>query len=154
LNIRILVTPTPPFTVVHANKAFLIFSGLESHDVIGHASESLLHHVQPVQGTTTTTSGLVGWMTQRSTMPPLPCHVRVVPIVDRSSKTASMTHILLQVQQVEHVLANAMLAVATTTTTTASIKVDPSNSNLNHNNKGMPPTSTNHQGHAILGMIG
>lgn len=160
--------------MVHANKAFLVFSGLESHDVIGQAVESLLQNVQQVQDTSVSTANddtttannvansnnFVGWMAQehRQSMPQLPCHVRVVPVVDRrnnnaassASKTTSMSHIVLQVQQLEHVLSNAMVASVAASAAASNLTNTPA---MDVDIKSASPPTNSSPGH-IFGMIG
>ena len=89
---RIVCQSTPPFAIVHVNKAFLQLSHVESDEVIGFPVETI---VRNVHGDDEYWSGeLLG--------DAKPCQIRVVPVVDRSNQSRQtryprLSHILVVV---------------------------------------------------------
>ena len=97
---RLIALSTPPFCIVHANKAFSIFSGMESANVIGKPVESILQVVQDISeaascGSLDTDAFLESEL-QGSNQA---CQLRVIPIMDQSRHLQQgMSHILIRIQ--------------------------------------------------------
>lgn len=99
---RVITLSTPPFCVVHANKAFSLFSGLEAGDVIGHSVESLLHVLQdatvapsqfPHSGYLRAPNG------QEVQQPKKYCRMQVSPISERVRNTkGGISHLLVRIK--------------------------------------------------------
>ncbi|KAL3924389.1 MAG: hypothetical protein SGILL_001079 [Bacillariaceae sp.] len=97
---QIIALSTPPFSIVHANKAFCEVSGLTHADVIGKPVDEILRMEQDIP------SALRGI----DSPPPLKsrfrisdqkaCQIHVDPITDRSQNTRGMTHILVKIDNV------------------------------------------------------
>lgn len=102
--------PTPPFAIVHVNKAFCTLSGFSHARVIGTPVEEVIQIVQEIPKASDvsgrhdadTGSSLRGrfllqlpkGMRRLSTM----CEVQVAPISDRSQRTRGMSHVLVTVK--------------------------------------------------------
>jgi hypothetical protein len=99
---RLVCQSTPPFGVVFANKAFLLLSGLrDSKYVIGKPIETILqvtHDMSQKHSTEDFLHGMIRFVNKT-------CHIRVVPVVDRSKRrrvrngrsAQFMSHILVPV---------------------------------------------------------
>jgi hypothetical protein len=99
---RLVCQSTPPFGVVFANKAFLLLSGLrDSKYVIGKPIETILQVTQDMSQNHSTEIFLHGMIRFVNKA----CHIRVVPVVDRSKRrrvrngrsAQFMSHILVPV---------------------------------------------------------
>jgi hypothetical protein len=106
---RLVTQPTPPFCVVHANKAFLVLAGLSTtRNVLGKPIETI---VQVSQEAANENDGNKNARTLRSTLllgeNSKACCIRVVPVLDRSKRqrllnkshqhSACMSHVLVRV---------------------------------------------------------
>ena len=98
---------TPPFVVVHANKAFCRLSGKASTDVIGRPVESL---AQMAQDTSEAESdnNFPSFLQTRLEGTSKACRLRVTPVVDHSSRAKNipgaitgMSHLLITFQDAE-----------------------------------------------------
>jgi PAS domain-containing protein len=103
--------PTPPFSIVHVNKAFCTISGLSHAQVIGSPVESVIQVVQEIPRVQTqnadamASAGLRGRFLlrpagrrQQDPRPSSACRIRVAPITDRSQDTRGMSHVLVTVE--------------------------------------------------------
>ena len=100
---RIITLSTPPFCVVHANKAFSMFSGLSNCTLVGKPIESILQVIQDIPTTylcsTPTTVESLGSQIVSSNKP---CQLRVVPITDRvRNSQGGMSHLLVKIEPSE-----------------------------------------------------
>ena len=103
--------PTPPFAVVHINKAFCTMTGLSAAQVIGSPVEKVIQVVQEIPKVSMsdlqdadTRADLRGQFLLRpaGTKDHLPmCEVHVAPITDRSQESRGMSHVLVKIKPVE-----------------------------------------------------
>ena len=103
--------PTPPFAVVHINKAFCTMTGLSPAQVIGIPVEKVIQVVQEIPKVSMsdlqdadTRKDLRGRFLLRpaGTKDRLPMiEVHVAPITDRSQESRGMSHVLVKVKPVE-----------------------------------------------------
>ena len=103
--------PTPPFAVVHINKAFCTMTGLSPAQVIGSPVEKVIQVVQEIPKVSMsdlqdadTRADLRGRFLLRpaGTKDLLPmCEVHVAPITDRSQESRGMSHVLVKIKPVE-----------------------------------------------------
>lgn len=108
---RVVTQSTPPFCIVHVNRAFLVLGGLFNQDsLIGHPIESMIHVVGDARTLQTTAGEEAPDSYMDSVLPQASnktCRIRVVPILDRSSKKSfisnhsysCMSHVLIRVQE-------------------------------------------------------
>jgi hypothetical protein len=92
----------PPFCVVHANKAFCMFSGKSSGDVIGKPIESIVQVVQDIsasKGPCEATDPVV-FLESRLFGSNQNCQARVIPVMDHSrcNPREGMSHLLIKIQ--------------------------------------------------------
>jgi hypothetical protein len=97
---RLIALSTPPFCIVHANKSFSMFSGMENASVIGKPVESILQVVQDTSETTSCgaldTDAFLESELQGSNQA---CQLRVIPIMDQSRHPQQgMSHLLIRIQ--------------------------------------------------------
>jgi PAS domain-containing protein len=89
---------TPPFCVVHANRAFCIFSGLSSGDIIGKPVESLLRVVVD-QDTRVLSLTVSGTLSSNFIFSKKPCQLHVIPVTEKfRNPRGGMSHLLVKVQ--------------------------------------------------------
>lgn len=103
--------PTPPFAVVHINKAFCAMTGLSPTQLIGAPVENVIQVVQEIPKVSIPDlqdadkrTDLRGRFLLRpaGTNRRLPiCKVHVAPITDRSQESRGMSHVLVKVNPVE-----------------------------------------------------
>jgi len=97
-NAQLITQSTPPFCVVHANKAFLSFSGLYNGDVLGKAIESVIEVLQEISSPSAELS-TKRYLNSRILSSKKSCQLLVTPITDllRNSQ-GGMSHILVNVE--------------------------------------------------------
>ena len=96
---RIVTTSTPPFSVVHANKAFLQKADCSSRDLIGNPIESIIHVTDVIPVTAGGQSqGVIieGVLSVAGSGEDKPCRIRVVPVTDRQS--SCLSHVMIQIE--------------------------------------------------------
>mmetsp|Transcript_13963 Transcript_13963/g.33508 ORF Transcript_13963/g.33508 Transcript_13963/m.33508 type:complete len:550 (+) Transcript_13963:352-2001(+) len=108
---QIITMPTPPFAVVHINKAFCTMTGLSPAQVIGSPVEKVIQVVQEIPKVSMsdlqdadTRADLRGRFLLRpaGTKDVLRmCEVHVAPITDRSQESRGMSHVLVKIKPVE-----------------------------------------------------
>lgn len=100
---RLVAQASPPFCVVHVNKAFLTLAGLRSsREVIGKPIESVVQVAQEITGQSHGTDYLQSVILASKNKA---CRIRVVPVVDRSKRrrltshrcTSYMSHVLVPI---------------------------------------------------------
>ena len=95
--------PTPPFSVVHVNKAFCTISGLTHAEVIGKPIEAMLKVVHDIPSEQTSLSCplksefLLSSSSSSNESNKL-CQLHISPITDRSQNTRGMTHVLIKIE--------------------------------------------------------
>lgn len=120
---RLVTQSTPPFCVVHVNRAFLLLAGLGAREhIIGKPVESMIQITQPIPKTENDAASAAptsaddddddGENDQRCLDSIISlhqnhtaCRIRVVPVVDRSRRrrisrnrrSSRMSHVLIQV---------------------------------------------------------
>jgi hypothetical protein len=104
---RVVTQPTPPFSIVFANKAFLTMAGFLPTDttIIGQPVESLLQISQEIIGSQTCSEGketanhLDGIL--RLVDAEKACRIRIAPVIDHTRRGHScVSHVLIQVSEV------------------------------------------------------
>jgi hypothetical protein len=135
--------PTPPFSIVHANKAFCTLSGLSHSQVIGMPIEAVLQVVQEIPHPLPAAAGdeptahfctsaaLKGRFILAPTLTSLAskkhrhhrrlCQIHVGPITDRSKNTRGMTHVLVKIGPRQDEEDQSMIGVGATVISTDSI---------------------------------
>lgn len=90
---RLVTMSTPPFSVVHANKAFLHVAGCQSCDIVGVPVESIFQvsSLEPLDSN----EGIAGILFESQLLnQDIHVNIRVIPVVDRRSMCLS--HVLVQ----------------------------------------------------------
>lgn len=103
---QLIALPSPPFSIVHANKAFSILSGLPNHEVIGKPLELILQVKQETTGAPRESNA----MTQDSSLQSelfsskKRCSLDVIPVNENNSEStrSGMTHLLVKVVPAGH----------------------------------------------------
>ena len=98
---------TPPFAIVHVNKAFCEVSGLTHADVTGKPVEEILQ-VEDTIPAADRGANSAGPLKSRFLVSDCKaCQIHVTPITDRSKNTRGMTHVLVKIDSVINHLSNA-----------------------------------------------
>ncbi|KAG7343022.1 hypothetical protein IV203_020967 [Nitzschia inconspicua] len=96
---QIIALPSPPFSVVHINRAFCEFSGLDQEDVIGKTVESILQVNQDfsrlMDGVAFPSQFLVPNSAEMT--PEKDCQLQVFPITSCAQETHAISHILIKI---------------------------------------------------------
>jgi hypothetical protein len=113
---RLVTQSTPPFLVVHVNRAFLLMAGLNAKEsLIGRPVESIVKVIGevPTTATATTTTPTTATTPCSNTLRGVifspdnltACRIRALPVVDRSRRQristdvhSCMSHVLIQVE--------------------------------------------------------
>jgi len=95
---QLVTLSTPPFYVVHANRAFCLFSGLLSADIIGKPIESLLQVVVD-QDTGALDVNANGGLSSSFVLSRKLCQLEITPVTDKfRNLKGGMSHLLVKVQ--------------------------------------------------------
>lgn len=135
---------TPPFCVVHANKAFCQYSGLESADIIGKPVESLLQAKQnPVDDELKISES--GSLTCSLAISSKPCALALTPVIDKfRNPTGGMSHLLVKIDSLSDDASLAPVdSVSSRTVEEPSVKKDITTN-----------TTTSQPHHQVIGTIG
>ena len=91
---------TPPFVIVHMNKAFCQASGLAHGDVIGKPVEDILQVDQDVPSPDARGVSPLPLSSRFLVSDGKKCKIQVSPITDRSQNTRGMTHVMVTIENV------------------------------------------------------
>ena len=97
----IIAMSTPPFAIVHVNKAFCEASGLVHADVIGKPVEDVLQVEQDIPSSGANVDSSLPLRSRFLISDRKRCQIHVAPITDRSQNTRGMTHVLVELEDME-----------------------------------------------------
>ncbi|KAL3914347.1 MAG: hypothetical protein SGILL_006138 [Bacillariaceae sp.] len=97
---QIIAMSTPPFAIVHVNKAFCEASGLSHADVIGKPVEEIIEVEQDIPSDVDSVGSPLPLQSRFLISDGKKCLIHVAPITDRSQNTRGMTHILVKIEEV------------------------------------------------------